>query len=126
MLAVDHSVAEDAAALVPGREWGGAAGCVPYQVGLDAGGKVLAHRDEHWLVRDLALQPEGPRVDAGGAHCSLARQSLSTSALSTSSLLSVQARAASRGSSEGRAPAATGGRRPLNHPTRQDTSTTCP
>ena len=25
------------------------------------------HRDEHWLVRDLALQPAGPRQAAGGA-----------------------------------------------------------
>ena len=34
---------------------------MPYRVELDSGGKVLVHRDEHWLVRDLALQPAGPR-----------------------------------------------------------------
>jgi hypothetical protein len=27
---------------------------------------VLVHRDEHWLIRDLALQPEGPRQAADG------------------------------------------------------------
>ena len=57
----DHSVAEDAAALLPEREWAGDAGRVPYRVQLDAGGHVLVHRDEHWLVRDLALQAVGPR-----------------------------------------------------------------
>ena len=27
---------------------------------------MLVHRDEHWLIRDLALQPEGPRQAADG------------------------------------------------------------
>ena len=28
---------------------------------------MLVHRDEHWLVRALALQPPGPRQAADGA-----------------------------------------------------------
>ena len=27
---------------------------------------MLVQQDEHWLVRDLALQPAGPRVAADG------------------------------------------------------------
>lgn len=27
------------------------------------------HADEHWLVRDLTLQPAGPRVAADGTRC---------------------------------------------------------
>ena len=45
------------------------AGCVPYRVKLDSGAVVLVHRDEHWLVRDLALQAEGPRQAADGYRC---------------------------------------------------------
>jgi len=48
---------------MPHRDWAGAAGTVPYRVQLDSGRKVLVHRDEPWLVRDLALQPEGPRQE---------------------------------------------------------------
>ena len=33
---------------------------------LDAGRTVLAHRDEHWLIRDLELQAPGPRQGQGG------------------------------------------------------------
>ena len=44
----------------------GFSGIVPYRVELDNGLSVLCHRDEHWLVRDLALQPEGPRMGADG------------------------------------------------------------
>lgn len=42
---------------------------VPYRVQLDLGDVVLVHRDEHWLVRDLALQMEGPRQSADGLRC---------------------------------------------------------
>jgi hypothetical protein len=38
-------------------------------VQLDNGSTVLVHRDEHWLVRELALQPEGPRIGADGTRC---------------------------------------------------------
>ena len=31
--------------------------------------QVLVHRDEHWLVRDLALQREGVRIGADGTRC---------------------------------------------------------
>ena len=43
-----------------------AGGVVPYQVAMDGGASVLVHQDEHWLIRDLELQPEGPRVAADG------------------------------------------------------------
>ena len=39
---------------------------MPYQVRLDGGATVLVHQDEHWLIRDLELQPVGPRVAADG------------------------------------------------------------
>lgn len=42
---------------------------VPYQVKLDDGSTVLVHRDEQWLVRDLELQPEGPRQAHDGSRC---------------------------------------------------------
>lgn len=50
-------------------EWEDAALAVPYQVQLDSGGTVLVHRDEDWLVRDLSLQPEGPRQAEDGTRC---------------------------------------------------------
>ena len=42
---------------------------VAYKVQLDNGSTVLVHRDEHQLVRELALQPEGPRLAADGTRC---------------------------------------------------------
>jgi hypothetical protein len=52
---------------VDGIEGVGGGGVVPYRVLLDdGGGSVLVHQDEHWLVRDLELQPAGPRVAADG------------------------------------------------------------
>ena len=60
---------DDAKALLPDGDWEGEAGCVPYRVKLDSGCKVLVHRDDHWLVRDLKLQPEGPRQAADGTRC---------------------------------------------------------
>ena len=53
--------------------WPTADAAVPYRVLLDGGGKVLVHRDVHWLVRDLRLQPVGPCEPMGGSHRSLAR-----------------------------------------------------
>ena len=44
-------------------------GNAPYQVTLDNGASVLVHQDEHWLLRDLALQPAGPRIAADGTRC---------------------------------------------------------
>ena len=47
-------------------DWTRRSGIVPYRVLLDRGGSVLVHRDVHWLVRDLALQAEGPRQSEDG------------------------------------------------------------
>lgn len=66
VLEVDYSVKADAAALIPDRDWDGLAACIPYRVQLDTGCKVLVHKDEHWLLRDLALQAPGPRQTAKG------------------------------------------------------------
>ena len=66
VLDVDYSVKEDAEVALPKRNWDGQAALVPYRVELDAGRKVLVHRDEHWLIRDLQLQPVGPRQGADG------------------------------------------------------------
>jgi len=47
---------------------GGGPAVVPYRVLLDDSGDthVLVHRDEHWLIRDEALQAPGPRQAADG------------------------------------------------------------
>ncbi len=58
--ALDHPVEELDG--VPG-------GLAPYEVRLDSGATVLVHMDEHWLVRDLELQPAGPRIAADGTRC---------------------------------------------------------
>ena len=57
VIAVDHPV--EGMGAMPG-------GIVPYRVAMDSGATVLVHQDEHWLVRDLTLQPAGPRVSADG------------------------------------------------------------
>ena len=67
VLDVGYSLEAEAAELWPSRDWTGGAGIVPYRVELDNGSKVIVHRDEHWLVRDLALQPEGLRQAADGS-----------------------------------------------------------
>ena len=46
--------------------WAKRPGVVPYRVLLDSGVAVNVHRDVHWLVRDLALQPAGPRQSEDG------------------------------------------------------------
>jgi len=43
-----------------GRDWPFGVTCAPYRVQLDNGCCVLVHKDEHWLIRDLAYQPVGP------------------------------------------------------------------
>jgi len=48
---------------------GVAGGLAPYEVLLDSGGRVVVHVDEHWLIRDLALQPVGPRIAPDGTRC---------------------------------------------------------
>lgn len=63
VLEVDYSVEDKARQLLPHREWAGTAGRVPYRVELDSGKMVLVHRDEHWLVRELALQADGRRQE---------------------------------------------------------------
>ena len=69
---VDISLEADAKRLLPYRQATrgvgiGSASRVPYRVQLDRGCRVIVHRDEHWLVRDLSLQSEGPRQASGGA-----------------------------------------------------------
>ena len=54
VIGVNHRVENDAKVLLPQRDWEGDAGCVPYRVQLDAGGRVLVHQDDDWLVRDPA------------------------------------------------------------------------
>eukprot|EP00316_Scyphosphaera_apsteinii_P002159 CAMPEP_0119314526 /NCGR_PEP_ID=MMETSP1333-20130426/33045_1 /TAXON_ID=418940 /ORGANISM="Scyphosphaera apsteinii, Strain RCC1455" /LENGTH=286 /DNA_ID=CAMNT_0007319651 /DNA_START=81 /DNA_END=938 /DNA_ORIENTATION=+ len=67
---VDYNVERDV--MMQDRElglswdWRKRSGVVPYRVLLDSGVSVFVHRDEHWLVRDLALQPPGPRQSADG------------------------------------------------------------
>lgn len=47
-------------------DWTKKTGVIPYRVLLDSGIHVYVHRDVHWLVRELALQPAGPRQSADG------------------------------------------------------------
>jgi len=64
---VNYDVQPDATAEGVSGEWGGSAGVIPYRVLLDNGvTHVYVHRDVHWLVRDLALQPAGPRQSEDG------------------------------------------------------------
>ena len=65
---VDISMDEAAKKHLPSRQWLNGA-CVPYEVTLDAGCTVLVHKDEHWLIRELAHQAEGPRQAIDGARC---------------------------------------------------------
>ena len=51
---------------IDGVDGAAAGGVVAYSVAMDSGATVLVQQDEHWLVRDLALQPAGPRVAADG------------------------------------------------------------
>jgi len=61
---VNHIVEVPTGEYTPGSGSGPAV--VPYDVLLDTGVHVLVHRDEHWLVRDFALQAPGPRQAADG------------------------------------------------------------
>ena len=36
------------------------------RIGIDLDAADQVHRDEHWLLRDLALQAEGPRLAGDG------------------------------------------------------------
>ena len=58
---VNYDVGPDARKAFPSWDWPCADGVLPYRVLLDNDEHVLVHRDEHWLVRDLRLQPPGPR-----------------------------------------------------------------
>ena len=64
--AVNYDVEQDARELGLSWDWAKISGVMPYRVLLDNGATVLVHRDAHWLVRDLALQPAGPRQAADG------------------------------------------------------------
>ena len=54
---VDYDAAPDARKLYATWDWPCADGILPYRVQLDSGGYVFVHRDEHWLVLHLKLQP---------------------------------------------------------------------
>ena len=69
VLEVDHAVDADAAKRFSRLRSDAPPPRVPYRVRLDAGRDVLVHRDEHSLVRDLALQAAGPRQAADGSRC---------------------------------------------------------
>ena len=58
---MNYSVESDAREQSLELKWVRGTGIIPYRVLLDSGIHVLVHRDEHWLVRDLALQPAGSR-----------------------------------------------------------------
>ena len=64
-----HQPAAAAQLMRSEREMAGDGARVPYRVRLDDERVVLVHKDEHWLVRDLALQAEGLRQGAGGVRC---------------------------------------------------------
>lgn len=69
VLALNHDVEVPAGDFTPGDN---GLATFPYLVMLETGTHVLVHRDDHWLVRDLALQAPGPRQSAAGA-CNLKR-----------------------------------------------------
>lgn len=64
---VNYDVETEATALGLRWNWANRAGIMPYRVLLDSGLHVLVHRDEHWLLRDLALQPAAPRQAQDGS-----------------------------------------------------------
>jgi hypothetical protein len=64
---VDYNVEPDASEAGLTWSFSGGAGIVPYRVLLDSGAHVFVHRDVHWLVRDLALQPAGLRQAEDGS-----------------------------------------------------------
>ena len=67
---VDYNVEQDV--MMKDRDfglswnWTKKTGVIPYRVLLDSGEHVYVHNDVHWLLRDLALQPAGPRQSADG------------------------------------------------------------
>ena len=65
VIELNFDAGPDARQAFPSWDWPCVDGIVPYRVLLDAGAHVLVHRDEHWLVRDLRIQPVGPRAAMG-------------------------------------------------------------
>ena len=63
---VDYNVEDDARAVQLNWDWTRGGGVMPYRVLLDSGAYIFVHHDVHWLVRDLNLQPAGPRQSADG------------------------------------------------------------
>ena len=66
VLDLNYDSTPDDIKISPRWAWPCADGIVPYRVLLDTGEHVLVHRDEHWLVRDLLLQPAGPHQSTVG------------------------------------------------------------
>ena len=63
---VNYDVQADATAHSLRWDWTDGSGTLPYRVLLDSGMHVYVHRDAHWLLRDLDLQPPGPRQAEDG------------------------------------------------------------
>lgn len=63
---VSYNVQSDAKEHSLSWDWTGDGAIIPYRVLLDSGAHVFVHRDVHWLLRDLALQPVGARQAADG------------------------------------------------------------
>ena len=55
---VEVSMEKAAKDHLPQRQWPFGVPVAPYRVSMDKGFSVLVHKDEHWLVRDLAYQKE--------------------------------------------------------------------
>ena len=70
VLELEVSMGAAAEARSSGRKWGSSGvPCAAYRVQIDAGYSVLVHKDEHWLIRDLAHQAEGVRQGSCGSRC---------------------------------------------------------
>ena len=67
---VDYDARQCAEELGLEWDWESGSGVLPYRVRLDdptpCSTHVFVHRDVHWLLRDLALQPAGPRLSSDG------------------------------------------------------------
>jgi hypothetical protein len=59
---MDFNMESEGRYRLPHINWAGVATRVPYRVKLDCGSNIIVHRDEHFLIRDLALQAPGNAI----------------------------------------------------------------